>query len=106
MLNEININEEVFKVDVNKDFQFVPVKVRVIGKERGMIRYKHPNGAEWLWIGRQFFHNETDCLEECKMLEREASGEVTPRMQEERKIWKKHLNNGGLVRILPLPFLE
>jgi hypothetical protein len=117
MLN-YNVNGgEAFKVDVNRDFQFVPKKVTVVGKEGGMIRYmtdsdiaynktvkEYNKVSGFLWYSCQFFTTESECLAECEMMEREAAGEITPRKMVERAKVEKvkaHFESNGLTMILP-----
>jgi hypothetical protein len=91
--------DKVWKVDVSADFMFVPREVVFLEFSRGMVWYVNENGGKWGWYDSQFFHTEAETLEECALLEREAAGEITERIQKERDEFRARVEKYKLVRI-------
>lgn len=100
MLKEFTKDGLAWKVDVNRDFAFVPKQVKVISKDRGMITYVNDSGGEWMWYSNQFFDTQEECQAECDLLTQEAAGVITQRMIDQRNEYN-HFRDavGGIWRI-------
>lgn len=85
-------------VEQGDEFVFAPKEVEVVGRDRGMIEFKNPSGATWMWYGSQFFHSRLETLIECQLLELEAQGVLTERKKAERAEYN-HLKDGNIWKI-------
>jgi hypothetical protein len=91
------------------EFIFVPQEVTFLCHDRGLIWYSHdvnpkPNENGWGWYASTFFHTKEESQAECDLLNQEAKGIVTERMQKEREKWREwaqRAKTAGPFQILP-----